>query len=125
MSATGATQAKPKAEPRAKPDPGLNPRPDGKPNAKSEPKPEAEPRRRGWLWAGLGLLAAGGLAGYGIWSRSSATTNLTKSTDDSTVPRVQMIIPKNGPAQRTLALPGNIEAWYQAAIYGQVGSGSV
>lgn len=128
MSTTGATQAKLEAEPRTKPDPSLNPKPDGKPNAKSETKseekpdakPEAEPRRRGWLWAGLGLLVAGGLASYGIWSRSSATTDLTKSTDDSAVPRVQMITPKNGPAQRTLALPGNIEAWYQAAIYGQV-----
>ncbi len=80
------------------------------------------PRRRGrgWLFAGLGLLLAGGLAGYGIWSRSSAVTSLARSTDDSAVPRVQVTTPRNGPRQRTLALPGNIEAWYQASIYGQV-----
>lgn len=36
----------------------------------------ARPRRRGWLFAGLGLLLAGGLAGYGIWSRSSTATAL-------------------------------------------------
>lgn len=78
------------------------------------------PRRRGWLLAGLGLLAAGGLAGYGIWSRSTTTRALTASTEDQAVPRVQAIMPRNGPKQRTLTLPGNIEAWYQAAIYGQV-----
>lgn len=80
----------------------------------------AQPRRRGWLFAGLGLLLAGGLAGYGIWSRSNTTTVQTKNADDSAVPRVQVISPKNGPQQLNLTLPGNLEAWYQAAIYGQV-----
>ncbi len=79
-----------------------------------------QPRRWGWLIAGVGLLTAGGLAGYGIWSRHSATTDLVKTTDDSSLPRVQVIMPKGGPKQRTLTLPGNVEAWYQAAIYGQV-----
>jgi membrane fusion protein, multidrug efflux system len=80
----------------------------------------SRPRHRGWLFVGLGVLLAGGLAGYGIWSRSTATSQLAKSTADAAIPQVQMIAPKNGPAQRTLTLPGNIEAWYQAAIYGQV-----
>ena len=31
-----------------------------------------------------------------------------------------MISPKPGPAQRTLTLPGNIDAWYEAPIYAQV-----
>ncbi|MDB5397205.1 MAG: efflux transporter periplasmic adaptor subunit [Rhodospirillales bacterium] len=81
---------------------------------------EARSRRRGWLFAGLGVLLATALAGYGIWSRSSTTTQLKKSTVDSAIPQVQMVTPKNGPQQRLLVLPGNIEAWYQAAIYGQV-----
>jgi len=80
----------------------------------------APPRRRGWLLAGLGLLVAGGLAGYGIWSRSSVTSDLKKSADDTSIPRVQVIAPKDGPSQGNLTLPGNIEAWYQAALYGQV-----
>ena len=79
-----------------------------------------QPRRWGWLLAGIGVSVAGVLAGYGIWSRSGTTTTLTKTADDSAMPRVQMIMPKNGPKQRTLSLPGNIEAWYQASIYGQV-----
>ena len=34
--------------------------------------------------------------------------------------RVQVIAPQHGPATRSLTLPGNTEAWYQASIYGQV-----
>ena len=33
---------------------------------------------------------------------------------------MQLVSPKPGPRQRTLTLPGNIEAWYQAPIYAQV-----
>ena len=80
----------------------------------------SRPRRRGWLFVGVGVLLAGGLAGYGIWSRSTTTSQLAESTADAAIPQVQMITPKPGPAHRTLTLPGNIEAWYQAAIYGQV-----
>jgi membrane fusion protein (multidrug efflux system) len=80
----------------------------------------SRPRRRNWLFVGLGVLLAGGLAGYGIWSRTTTTSQLAKSTEDAAVPQVQIITPKKGPPQRTVTLPGNIEAWYQAAIYGQV-----
>ena len=45
---------------------------------------------------------------------------LKQNTDTSAIPQVQVIAAKNGPSQRTLTLPGDIEAWYQAAIYGQV-----
>lgn len=100
---------------------------DSKPNAgakrTADAKPEAgaKPRRgRGWLVAGIGVLVAAGLAGYGIWSRSSTTAALKQNTDTSAIPQVQVIAAKNGPSQRTLTLPGDIEAWYQAAIYGQV-----
>ncbi|MGI4940867.1 MAG: efflux RND transporter periplasmic adaptor subunit [Janthinobacterium lividum] len=68
----------------------------------------------------MGAVMAAGLAGYGIWSRSSTTAALKQSTDTQAVPQVQVIAPRNGPSQRTLTLPGNIEAWYQAAIFGQV-----
>ncbi len=105
---------------KTKPEAKTDQKPEAKPAAGPEAKAEAKPRRRGWVFAALGVLLAGGLAGYGIWSRSTATKALTTSTDDSAVPRVQVASPKNGPKQRTLTLPGNIEAWYQAAIYGQV-----
>jgi membrane fusion protein (multidrug efflux system) len=80
----------------------------------------SRPRRRGWLFVGLGVLVAAGLAGYGILSRSTTTSKLAQSTQDAAIPQVQMVMPRNGPSQRTLTLPGNISAWYQASIYGQV-----
>ena len=45
---------------------------------------------------------------------------LKQTADDAALPRVQLISPKPGPSQRTLTLPGNMDAWYAAAIYGQV-----
>jgi membrane fusion protein, multidrug efflux system len=76
--------------------------------------------RRGLLLLLLGVAVAGGLAAQGIWSRSETVVALQKTADDASLPRVQVISPKPGPRQRTLTLPGNIEAWYQAPIYAQV-----
>jgi RND family efflux transporter MFP subunit len=68
----------------------------------------------------LGVVVAGGLAAQGIWSRREMVTELQKTADDASLPRVQVVSPKPGPRHRTLTLPGNIEAWYQAPIYAQV-----
>jgi RND family efflux transporter MFP subunit len=68
----------------------------------------------------IGIVVAGGLAAYGIWSRDDTVAALQKTADDASLPRVQVISPQPGPPQRTLTLPGNIEAWYQAPIYAQV-----
>jgi membrane fusion protein, multidrug efflux system len=76
--------------------------------------------RRGLLWLLLGVVVAGGFAAQGIWSRSETVAELQKTADDASLPRVQVVLPKPGPRQRTLTLPGNIEAWYQAPIYAQV-----
>jgi membrane fusion protein, multidrug efflux system len=76
--------------------------------------------RRGLLSLLLGVVGAGGLAAYGIWSRTETVTALQKTADDASLPRVQAISPQPAPPQRTLTLPGNIEAWYQAPIYAQV-----
>src|ERR1700722_1330663 len=76
--------------------------------------------RRGLRWLLLGAVVAGGLAAHGIWSRSETVTALQNTADDASLPRVQLVSPKPGPGQRTLTLPGNIEAWYQAPIYAQV-----
>src|ERR1700744_5825139 len=76
--------------------------------------------RRGLLLLLVGVVVAGGLAAQGIWSRSETVTELQKTADDASLPRVQVVSPKPGPRQRTLTLPGNIEAWYQAPIYAQV-----
>jgi membrane fusion protein (multidrug efflux system) len=75
--------------------------------------------RRGTLLGLIGVVVAGGLAAYGIWSRSDTVAALQKTAEDASLPRVQVVSPKPGPTQRTLTLPGNIEAWYQAPIYAQ------
>ena len=74
----------------------------------------------GWMAGILGVLVALALAGYGIWTRSSALTSLQHTADDTAVPRVQVITPKPGPAERSMTLPGNVVAWNEAPIYAQV-----
>jgi membrane fusion protein (multidrug efflux system) len=68
----------------------------------------------------IAIVAASGLAAYGIWSRDDTVAALQTTAADASLPRVQVVSPKSGPPQRTLTLPGNIEAWYQAPIYAQV-----
>ncbi len=65
-------------------------------------------------------VAAGGLVAWGLWSRSAALAALKATADDESVPRVELISPQRGPATRSLDLPGNINAWYEAPIYAQV-----
>ena len=76
--------------------------------------------RRGGVIVSIGVLLAVGLAAYGVMSRNDTVVALKKDAEDSALPRVQVVSPRQGPSQRTLTLPGNIEAWYQAPIYAQV-----
>ncbi len=65
-------------------------------------------------------VAALGLVGWGLWSRGSALAALKSTAEDEAVPRVELISPSRGPATRSLDLPGNVNAWYEAPIYAQV-----
>jgi membrane fusion protein (multidrug efflux system) len=80
----------------------------------------AAPGHRGGMLALIGVAVAGGLAAFGIWSRSDTVASLKQEADDTAIPRVQVVSPKPAPPHGTLTLPGNIEAWYQAPIYAQV-----
>ena len=80
----------------------------------------AAPRHRGRILGLIGLLVAAGLAAFGIWSRSDTVAQLKQEADDAAIPRVLVVLPKPGPPHRTLILPGNIDAWYEAPIYAQV-----
>ena len=85
--------------------------------------PQPTPKRHGPDRRTLGvvaLLIVVALAVLGILSRARTTADLKVRADDASIPRVQMIQPQPAPASRALTLPGNIEAWHQAAIYGQV-----
>jgi membrane fusion protein (multidrug efflux system) len=75
---------------------------------------------RGWLAALGGLAAAGALAGYGIWSRQTSIDYLQQTADDAALTRVQVASPMPGPPTAALTLPGEVRAWNEAPIYGQV-----
>jgi membrane fusion protein (multidrug efflux system) len=75
---------------------------------------------RGGMLALIGVVVAGGLAAYGIWQRNDTVTSLKQEADDAAIPRVQLVSPKPAPPRRTLTLPGNIDAWYEAPIFAQV-----
>jgi membrane fusion protein (multidrug efflux system) len=81
---------------------------------------KATSTRRSSLMVFIAIVAACGLAAYGIWSRDDTVAALQVTAADASLPRVDVVSPKPGPRQRTLTLPGNIEAWYQAPIYAQV-----
>lgn len=66
------------------------------------------------MLAGLGIAVALALAGYGVWTRSAALTDLQRATDDDAIPRVQATTPRPGPRHRTVTLPGNVAAWNEA-----------
>jgi RND family efflux transporter MFP subunit len=83
-------------------------------------KARAASGRRGSLLVLISVAIAGCLAAYGIWSRDQTVVSLKQTAEDAALPRVQVVSPKPGPAQRTLTLPGNINAWYEAPIYAQV-----
>ncbi len=59
-------------------------------------------------------------AGWGIWRRHAAVASLATVADEQAAPAVTLIAPGRGPAFHELTLPGNIDAWYQAPIFGQV-----
>ncbi len=60
------------------------------------------------------------LAGWGIWRRHSAVAALATTADQDSSPVVTLVSPKKGPGERELTLPGDVDAWYQAPIFGQV-----
>jgi membrane fusion protein, multidrug efflux system len=80
----------------------------------------AAPGRRRLFVVLIGIVLAAGLAAFGIWSRSDTVATLKEEAEDAAIPRVQVVSPKPGPSHRTLSLPGNMDAWYEASIYAQV-----
>lgn len=75
---------------------------------------------RGRLLAGVGAVIGLVVIVGGIIQRQAHFSTLRQQTADAAIPRVQLIAPSHGPSTRTLDLPGNIAAWYQAPIYAQV-----
>ena len=89
-------------------------------NAGEQRRTTAKGGRKGGRMALVVLAAGAVLAGYGIWTRENALAALGRRADDASIPRVQVVTAKPGPTTRTVTLPGNINAWFEAPIYAQI-----
>jgi membrane fusion protein (multidrug efflux system) len=72
------------------------------------------------LFALIAAVVLGGLVVHGIVERHDNVSNLKTLSDDESIPQVQVAMPTQGPATRSITLPGDIKAWYTAPIYAQV-----
>ena len=75
----------------------------------------AHSRYRRYLWAAVALALL--LSVWGILSRLSARNALDREARDAAIPTVLTTRPRSGPAADTLALPGSVQAYYEAPIY--------
>ncbi len=80
------------------------------------------PKRTGRLRlvGAIVLVAAFASAAYGIVLRKAHEKSLDAWTNDQALPVVSVAHPAAGPATRTLTLPGDVEAFYEAPIYARV-----
>src|ERR1700684_2722460 len=85
------------------------------------PASQSDRLGRKTMWR-LGLLAllAVAVAVFGVTSRDRSEADLTHWTDTQAVPTVDVVMPEHGVGPQELTLPGNVAAWYQAAIYARV-----
>jgi RND family efflux transporter MFP subunit len=82
-------------------------------------KIDPPPGKARWV-AGIALVVAMGIAVAGIMVRKHNESEVTKWTNELAVPAVATIRPKHGVTGQQIALPGDIEAWFEAPIYARV-----
>ena len=79
------------------------------------------PRTRGsrgpLLLVVIVLAAAAVTAAWGIYSRGNALTAIARETREASVPAVAVISPARGSAPEEITLPGNVQAYTDAAIF--------
>jgi RND family efflux transporter MFP subunit len=85
----------------------------------SDPLRYKAPRRLGFI-AFIILCIFALVLVWGLVSRFAASHQLAASTSDASIPIVSIISPQDNGAPRSLVLPGNVKAYYQAPIYAQV-----
>jgi RND family efflux transporter MFP subunit len=88
-------------------------------DATSPPQP---PRAsRGLRRAGLAaVVAAVFIAVFGILERRGQDAEVRKWTQELAIPTVAVITPHAGASMQRMALPGTVQAWYEAPIYARV-----
>ena len=79
----------------------------------------APPSRSRWV-GGIALLVAVGVAVAGILWRHQQESEVAKWTAELAVQTVATVTPKQGVTGQQIALPGDIEAWFEAPIYARV-----
>ncbi len=89
----------------------------GLPPAHERPRGQ---RRRRILFGMIAAIVMIALAVVGIVERRSTVAALATTADDEAVPRVTLVSPQPGPETRSLTLPGDLYAWYEAPIFAQV-----
>ena len=90
------------------------------PEAETRPNKIAPPPGKSRWIAVVAVLVALGIAVSGILWRRQQESEVAKWTADLAVPTVATITPKQGVTGQQIALPGDIEAWYEAPIYARV-----
>ena len=84
-------------------------------------QPEKSPTQIRLLLAGIiAVVAAGAIAGGGLYSRARSNQDLVQWTNAQAVPTVALAQLARGDAHESLILPGNIQPYYKAAIYARV-----
>ena len=72
------------------------------------------------LTIAAGLIIVVGAAGYGIWRRQASVEHLQHVAYEASIPLVHLTSPMKGLEEQSLTLPGDVAAWNEAQIYGQV-----
>jgi RND family efflux transporter MFP subunit len=85
------------------------------PQPPSQSAPISDARLRQYAWIALALAIV--LAVWGIVSRVSARSALTKATAVAAATSVVTVKPTVAPGSEKLVLPGSVQAYYEAPIY--------
>jgi RND family efflux transporter MFP subunit len=83
------------------------------------PQPEPDPPKRHWLL--LGVLVAVFLLGFviydGIHSRTASEATLVRTTEQASIPVINVVLPVSNSAAQEVILPGNTRAFDDTPIY--------
>jgi len=76
--------------------------------------------RRIALVVAIFIAVALAIAAFGLLRRRGHEAEVTKWTQDQSIPTVTAIMPHSGAATHRVTLPGMVQAWYEAPIYARV-----